>query len=87
MRYNKQPLDILALLTMLKARGLTIGDEQQAGRLLSLVSYFRLASYLRPMEADKETHQYKPNSTFENGLHYIVSMQHCVKLCFAPSAI
>ena len=68
MKYNKQPLDIPALLAMLKARGLTIGDEQQAGRLLGLVSYFRLANYLRPMEADKETHQYKPNSSFENAV-------------------
>ena len=68
MKYNKQPLDIPDLLAMLKARGLTIGDEQQAGRLLGLVSYFRLANYLRPMEADKETHQYKPDSSFENAV-------------------
>ena len=29
MKYDKQPLDIPALLAMLKARGLTISDEQQ----------------------------------------------------------
>ncbi len=63
MKYNKQPLDIPALLAMLKARGLAIGDEQEAGRILGLISYFRQANYLRPMKADKETHQYKPNST------------------------
>jgi len=40
MKYDKQPLDIPALLAMLKARGLTIGDEKQAGRLLGLVSYY-----------------------------------------------
>ena len=68
MKYDKQPLDIPSLLAMLKARGLTIDDEQQAGRLLGLVSYFRLANYLRPMEADKETHQYKPDSSFENAV-------------------
>ena len=68
MKYNKQPLDIPALLAMLKARGLAIADEQEAGRILGLVSYFRLANYLRPMEADKETHQYKPNSSFENAV-------------------
>ena len=53
---------------MLKARGLTINDEQKAGCILGVVSYFRLANYLRPMEADKETHQYKLNSTFENAV-------------------
>ena len=68
MKYNKQPLDISALLAMLKTRGLTIGDEQQAERTLGFVSYFRLANYLRPMEADKETHQYKPNCSFENAV-------------------
>ena len=56
MKYNKQPLDIPALLAMLKARGLTIEDEQQAERTLGFVSYFRLANYLRPMEVDKDTH-------------------------------
>ena len=32
------------------------------------VSYFRFAAYLRPMEADKQTHQFKPNYTFENAI-------------------
>ena len=32
MKYNKQPLDIPALLAMLKARGGAIGDEQEAVR-------------------------------------------------------
>ena len=35
---------------------------------MGLVSYFHLANYLRPMEADKETHQYKPDSSFENAV-------------------
>ena len=68
MKYNKQPLDIPALLAMLKTRGLTIEDEQQAERTLGFVSYFRLANYLRPMEVDKDTHQYKPSSSFENAV-------------------
>jgi len=35
---------------------------------LGEVSYFRFAAYLRPMEADKQTHQFKPGSTFENAV-------------------
>ena len=27
--------------------------------------YFHLAVFFRPMEADKQTHQYKPDATFE----------------------
>jgi len=79
MKYNKQPLDIPALLAMLKTRGLSIGDEQQGERILGLVSYFRLANYLHPMEADKDTHQYKPNSSFENTVAlYRFDAAHCL---------
>ncbi len=68
MNYNKQPLGISAQIAMLKARGLTFGDEQMAQQTLAIISYFRLAAFLRPMEADKQSHQYKPNATFENAV-------------------
>ena len=53
---------------MLKERGLLIQDEEQALKELHIISYFRLANYLRPMELDKMTHQFKINSYFENAL-------------------
>ena len=53
---------------MLKERGLIINDEKQALEQLRIISYFRLASYMRPMEQDKAAHIFKPNSTFENAL-------------------
>ena len=68
MKYNKQPLDIPAQITMLKERGLSIADEKTAQVTLNTISYFRLAAYLRPMEADKNTHLYKPDSSFENAV-------------------
>lgn len=68
MKYNKQPLDIPAQIAMLKGRGLVIADEQTAEKTLNKISYFRLAAYLRPMEADKNTHQYKPDASFENAV-------------------
>lgn len=66
--YTNQPLCIPDLLTMLKSRGLVINDEAKAARQLEIISYFRLASYMRPMESDKSTHTYKPHSTFENAV-------------------
>ena len=66
MKYNKQPLDIPAQIAMLKTRGLAIADEQKAKETLAVISYFRLAAYMRPMEADKVTHQYKIEASFEN---------------------
>ena len=68
MKYNKQPLDIPAQIAMLKARGLAIANEQKAQESLAIISYFRLAAYLRPMEADKTTHQYKHGASFENAI-------------------
>ena len=46
---------------MLKERGLIINDEEQALEQLRIISYFRLANYLKPMEQDKSTHLFKPN--------------------------
>jgi abortive infection bacteriophage resistance protein len=40
----------------------------QALEQLKIISYFRLANYLRPMEQDKTTHTFKPNSHFENAI-------------------
>ena len=66
--YTKQPLSIADQIARLKAQGLVINDEELATKILGEVSYFRFAAYLRPMEADKQTHQFKPGSTFENAI-------------------
>ena len=66
--YTKQPISIADQIARLKSLGLIIADEAKAEKTLGEVSYFRFAAYLRPMEADKQTHQFKPNSTFENAV-------------------
>ena len=66
--YSKQPLSIADQIARLKYLGLIIADEAKAEKTLGEVSYFRFAAYLRPMEADKQTHRFKPNSTFENAV-------------------
>ena len=68
MEYSKSPINHIQQIEMLKERGLLIQDEVQALSQLNIISYFRLANYWRPMEADKATHQFKPNSCFENAL-------------------
>ena len=42
-----------------------MADSSKAAKFLGEVSYFRFVQYLRPMETDKTTHQFKPNSRFE----------------------
>lgn len=66
--YSKVALDAPELIAILKQRGLIFADENAAIRQLGVVSYFRLASFLRPLEADKRTHQFKPGSSLEQAL-------------------
>lgn len=68
MDYTKTALDTPDLLTMLKQRGLQISDEQEALRTLSMVSYFRLACYFRPMELHKQTHEFRQGATLEQAM-------------------
>ena len=63
--YTKQPLSITDQIAKLKAQGLVVNDEELATKVLGEISYFRFAAYLRPMEANKQTHQFKPGSTRE----------------------
>ena len=55
--YTKQALSISEQIELLKSRGLNIADLSNAAKFLGEVSYFRFVQYLRPMEADKTTHQ------------------------------
>lgn len=68
MKYSKQPLTIEQQISLLKGRGLAIADEVAAQKMLGTISYFRLANYFRPMEIDKQNHQFKPGATFENAM-------------------
>ena len=64
MSYTKQPLDTPDIINTLKTRGLAIEDEQKAIEFLNHVSYFRFATYLRPMEGEGSAHRYKPTASF-----------------------
>lgn len=69
MNYAKQPLDYPQILQLLKDRGLIVRDETEALRQLKIISYFRLANYMRPMEADKTTHLFKQGSSPVGSAH------------------
>lgn len=64
MIYTKQAITLTDQINILKQRGLTIDDENEALDVLGHVSYFRLAGYWRPLEQDKQRHIFKPNSHF-----------------------
>lgn len=69
MIYSKETYTIDQQIEQLKKRGLTITDDALAAHFLQNISYYRLAGYWWSMQADKENHLFKPNSTFEDVIH------------------
>ena len=67
--YDKQPINIDEQLALLQNRGLMIEDVATAKSQLRNISYFRIASYLRYIEQDRQHHLYKSGSTFEQAIN------------------
>ena len=58
------------LIPLLRARGLSIPDEQRAISYLTNIGYFRLSAYLHPLLQEPKTdHRYKDGATFEMALN------------------
>ena len=68
MDYDKQPINVDEQVALLQNRGLVIEDIVTAKLQLRNISYFRIASYLRYMEEDRQFHHYKLGSTFEQAI-------------------
>ncbi len=66
MIYTKIPTTVIEQIQQLKDRGLQIKDLESAKHFLSNISYYRLAGYWWPMQADKNIHLFKSNSKFED---------------------
>lgn len=66
MNYEKEALTIDEHIDLLIERGLEVADRNEARHYLNHISYYRLAGYWWPMQADKETHQFKENSRFSD---------------------
>ena len=64
MEYTKQPITLAEQINILKQRGLIFEDEDAALRILSFISYFRLASYWRVMEENSRIHRFRSGSKF-----------------------
>ena len=64
MEYTKQPITLAEQINILKQRRLIVEDEDAALRILSFISYFRLASYWRVMEENSRIHRFRSGSKF-----------------------
>ena len=68
MNYSKLPISISDQISLLKGRGLVIGDDSYAKEQLGIISYFRLADYFQPLEDNHSLHTYKSDATFEDAV-------------------
>ena len=65
MSYPKPWKSYADQLDQLMARGICVTDRELALDYLERIGYYRLSGYWYPLLADKQIHQFKPNSTFE----------------------
>lgn len=57
------------LVSLLKSRGMAIGDEQAAIQYLGNIGYYRLSAYMHPLlKMPKDMHQYKSGASFDKVL-------------------
>ena len=68
MNYTKQPLDYPQIIAQLKSRGLLFRNETHVIQQLQIISYFRIANYLKTFEVVGSNHVYVPHSYFEDAL-------------------
>ena len=64
--FNKPPLTCDEHIDQLIERGLRVEDRCKAKRYLSNINYYRLIAYFNPFQENVKTHQFKPDSSFEN---------------------
>ena len=65
-RYNKPALDENELIERYIERGLIITDRNRAARYLRHIGYYRLSPYTIPFQADRTTHSFRPDTTFDD---------------------
>ena len=68
---------------ILRQRGLEIENEDKALDCLRSISYFRLASYWKPMEIEETHHHFRPNNRFEEVVQLYLFDKRLRSLVFA----
>jgi len=62
--FEKEAKTVQQQIELLVSRGLSVNEGDNAEHYLSHISYYRLAGYWWPMQADKAEHKFKENSRF-----------------------
>lgn len=63
--YNKPATTYAQQVAKLRARGMTVADEDAAKFYLQHINYYRLGGYWLPFEEDHGSHRFRAGTTFE----------------------
>lgn len=69
MHFSKPALTIDEQIDLLRKRGLVIPERDKAHHYLTHLNYYRLGAYWLPFEADHSTHQFIPETHFDDVLN------------------
>lgn len=72
MHFTKPPKTFQEQLGLLESRGMVIADRESANHYLKHLNYYRLRGYWLPREANPQSHQFKPGTTFEDVLNLYI---------------
>lgn len=63
--FAKPPVSIADQIQLLRDRGLSIPDTQEANHYLDNISYYRLSAYMRPFQYRGSEHRFRNGVEFE----------------------
>jgi abortive infection bacteriophage resistance protein len=72
MNFAKSPLSFQEQIDLLISRGLQVENKETATAYLSHINYYRLGTYWWSFIENHDTHQFKPNTTFDEILNLYV---------------
>ena len=69
-QFDKTYTHPFEIISLLKGRGLNIGDSGRAEHYIRNIGYYRISAYLYPLlQMPKAAHRYKAGSTFQDALN------------------
>ena len=70
--FTKPAKSFVEQVQLLQSRGMIVDDVQESIFYLQHLNYYRLSAYWLPFELDHKTHQFKPDTKFEDVLRLYI---------------
>lgn len=70
--FTKPAKSFVEQVQLLQSQGMIVNDVQESIFYLQHLNYYRLSAYWLPFELDHKTHQFKPDTKFEDVLRLYI---------------